>query len=365
MKLYQKLSVLAFYITILLLTVYSYVLIDPNLTLLNSKIFEQLRNFFVQFGYYQRELSSSFFVLLVSLLFLLHWQLVKNYQAINLKTLLISLGTLMIVSYPWLSHDFFNYLFDAKIVTFYHENPYFLRALDFPRDPWLRFMQWTHRTYPYGPVFLILTLIPSFLSFGKFLLDFLLFKLLFFALFATSIFYLAKINKKWAIFILTNPLIIIEGLVNAHNDIVALSLALIGFYWLQKSNLTGKVFFILSAGIKYLTLPVVFFVKQKDNLFNLFAAGGLIIVLVYLSLWQEIQPWYFLSLFILVPYYEKWIARLNLFFAGLLFSYYPYIRFGGWDKSWKVSLKHEIIIAFFAANVVYLLVNRFFTKAKA
>ncbi|MFS8160257.1 MAG: hypothetical protein ACMG6E_08635, partial [Candidatus Roizmanbacteria bacterium] len=105
------------------------------------------------------------------------------------------MGLFSIVMYPLLSKDFFNYLFDAKILTFYHQNPYLHKALDYPLDPWLRFMNWTHRVYPYGPAFLPITLIPSFLSFGKLIINFALFKALFALAYIHSTYLLTKMDR--------------------------------------------------------------------------------------------------------------------------------------------------------------------------
>ena len=40
--------------------------------------------------------------------------------------------------------------------------------------------------------------------------------------------YLNKLNTKWAIFFATNPFVLIEGLTNAHNDFIAVGLAILG-----------------------------------------------------------------------------------------------------------------------------------------
>ncbi len=249
-------------------------------------------------------------------------------------------------------------MFDAKILTFYHQNPYLMKALDFPTDPWLRFMHWTHRSYPYGPSFLPITLIPSFLSFGKFVLGFYLFK-------ATSTFFyllgtwsLSKLNRKWAVFFATNPLIIFEGLVNGHNDLIAVGLALAGIYLLMsKKGIRSRLLLLLSGGIKYITLPLLLLSPNKKSIFNKISFGLIVGLLSYLSITQEVQPWYFLALLPFVVYFEDIVVRLNLFFAGLLFSYFPYIRFGGWDMAWKVDLKHQIIIAFLVLNAIYFLLK--------
>ena len=65
-----------------------------------------------------------------------------------------------------------------KYLTFIHQNPYFHKASDFPNDPMLNFMRWTHRLYPYGPSWLILTVPLSFIGLNFFLPTFFLFKIM-------------------------------------------------------------------------------------------------------------------------------------------------------------------------------------------
>lgn len=357
MKLYHKVIFPLFCIFILTLIVYSYVLIDPSLTLINHKLWTGIRNAFVQFGYYQRDTSAIVFLFIIASLFLLHRFLVKNYKKVNLIKYLVPLSFLAIFSYPFLSHDFFNYLFDAKIVTFYHQNPYLFKPLDFPQDPWLRFMHWTHRTYPYGPSFILITLIPSFLSFGKFILNFIFFKLTFFIFYLLAVYCLNKMNKKWAIIFATHPLIIIEGLVSSHNDLIGVSFAIIGIFLLvKKKGLLGRLGLLMSGGVKYIALPLVFLTKNHNKI-NYLVLLSLLIILGYLSFKSEIQPWYFLALFSLLPFYEKIIQNLNIFFAGLLLSYYPYVRYGEWGIAGNVTIKHGIIIIFLTINIFAVIIK--------
>ena len=91
---------------------------------------------------------------------------------------------------------------------------------------------------------------------------------------------------------------------------------------------------------------------------------GVVGGLAYLTFRSEIQPWYYLSVFAFLPFFEEFIGKLNIFWAGLLFSYYPYIYLGGWDKPEKVVLKHNIIIAFAVLNALYLIFLNL-TKAKS
>lgn len=349
-----KVIYLLYILTLISATVYSYSLIDLNLTLFNHPLWDKFRNIIIQIGYFNRDKSFFIYLVLIVALFLLSKALIK--AEVNPIKLALTIGLITLFAYPFLSHDFFNYLFDAKILTFYHKNPYLYKALDFPNDPWIRFMHWTHRTYPYGPIFLLISAVPSFFAFGKFILSFLFFKLTFFLFYFVSVYLLNKLNKNQAVLLAVNPLIIVEGLINLHNDLLALSLAVCGIYYLLKNkNISGRIFLFLSVGIKYITFPLIFLKKKKNNKLNFLILIACLSVLSALSIRQEVQPWYFLSLFALLPIFEKLISRLNIFFFGLLMSYYPYIRLGGWDTIEKIKLKHIIILVFLSANAIYLI----------
>lgn len=383
----------AFYFFLLfILTIYSYALVDLNLTFVSNRWWEFFRESMIELGYYQRDLSWLIYLLIIILLFAAYFYFKKRYERFDAIKLAMIISALTFISYPFLSHDFFNYMFDAKLITYYHVNPYFYKALDFPSDPWIRFMHWTHRTYPYGPIFLLITLLPSFFSLGKFILSFLFFKLTFIAFYLLAVYYLNKLNKRYAILFALNPLVIIEGLVNSHNDLIGVSLAIIGVYILfhfpshperlakdlvptksgrksrfarffvrryvglrmTRSEIVARLFFLLSIGIKFITFPVLFLTRRQLKL-NKIIFGLLFGAIIYLSFKSEIQPWYFLNLLIFLPFFEEIINRMNIFFFGLLLSYYPYIRLGGWDSSDKIILKHWIIAAGALLNIFYLI----------
>ena len=347
-----------YFISILLFSIYSYSLVDLNLTLFNNQIWDNFRTYIIQIGYFNRGLSTTIYFSGIIILFLLYY-LAKKVKPDPLKLALV-IGIVSLISYPFLSHDFFNYMFDAKILTFYGKNPYLFRALDFPADGWIRFMHWTHRVYPYGPTFLPITLIPSLLSVGKFILSLFFFKLTFVSFYLAAVWAVNKIDKNKALIIATHPLIIIEGLITPHNDLIAMSLGLIGIYLLfNKKNIWSRILFIISGLIKYTTLPILI-LSKKNKWLNLLSLIGILSLLVYLSFFKEIQPWYFLTLFIFVPIYPQLFVKIDIFLLGLLCSYYPYIMLGGWDKQYKVDLKHQIIIYFAVANLLALGVYKIF-----
>lgn len=350
-------SFLLYFVVILLFSIYSYSLVDLNLTLFNHKLWDNFRSFIIQIGYFNRGLSTTIFFSGIIIFYCLYF-LVKKIKPNPIKLALV-IGIVSLIAYPFLSHDFFNYMFDAKILTFYGKNPYLFRALDFPADHWTRFMHWTHRVYPYGPAFLPITLIPSFLSGGKFILSLLFFKLTFMFFYFSAVWVTNKIDKNKALIIATHPLIIIEGLITPHNDLIAMSLGLIGIYLLFNKSVWSRVLFIISGLIKYSTLPILL-ISKKNNWLNILAFMGILAPLFYLSFFSEIQPWYFLILFIFLPVFPSLIKKIELFLMGLICSYYPYIMLGGWNSKDKIDLKHQIIIYFLIANLIALAIYKIF-----
>lgn len=355
-KFKNKIIYFLYFITVFLFSIYSYSLVDLNLTLFNNKLWDSFRSFIIQIGYFNRGLSTTIFFSVIIILYLLYFLSQKTKP--NPIKLALVIGLVSLIAYPFLSHDFFNYMFDAKILTFYGKNPYLFKALDFPADHWTRFMHWTHRVYPYGPTFLPITLIPSFLSRGKFILSLFFFKLTFVFFYLSAVWVTSKIDKNKALIIATHPLIIIEGLITPHNDLIAMSLGLIGIYLLFNKSIWSRVLFIFSGLIKYSTLPILL-ISKKNKWLNTLAFIGILVPLFYLSFFSEIQPWYFLILFIFLPVFPNLIRKIEFFLMGLICSYYPYIMLGGWDTRYKVDLKHQIIIYFFIANIIYVIVKQF------
>ncbi len=349
-----------FLILLSLFGLYSYALIDPNITLISHPVWTNFRNVMVQLGYHQRATSSLYFIVLVSVLGVINYFATKDYKRINVLKLALGASLISLLSYPFLSHDLFNYLFDAKILTFYHQNPYLHKAINFPADPWLRFMHWTIRVYPYGPTFLPITLVPSFFAFGKFILNLWFFKIMFASFYFLAVYYLNKIDKKIAVFFATQPLIIIEGLINSHNDLLAVSLGIVGVYYFL-NNIPKKtvLMVVLSAGIKYLTAPLLLLAipAQSETLrkrLTMISFVATLFLILFISYTSEIQPWYFLNLLIFLPFYKGLLMDFSLFFSGIVLAYYPFIRYGDWTTQ-TITQKHSIIWFFFIVNLIYYL----------
>lgn len=350
------------------LLLYSFTQIDLNLTLSKASMFQDFQKFFIQIGYFQRPLSTVIFLIIISFLFIFYALILRlaNQNKISKSQAWLFAGlsvAILLFSYPAFSHDLFNYLFDARIFTYYQLSPYHFKPLDFPFDSWTRFMHWTHRNYPYGPSWLILTIPFSYLGFGKFLLTLLNFKILIAAGYMGTIYLIGKILEKinpsistlGMIFFALNPLVLIESLVSAHHDVVMILFALLAVYLILVGKKIYSFFsFLISIGVKFVTaslLPLLIFGFQP-NLAIIFAILGFI----YVATKIEIQPWYFIWVlpFIALNPRNRFFTFLSFGFSfGLLLRYTPFLYLGNWNdpapqiKVWVTIVPTAIALLIF------------------
>lgn len=337
---------------------YSYTQVDLSLTLSRFSIWQVIEKGFQYVGYYQRPLSTGVYLCLLLLLFGSYIGFIYLAQKEKLKerTLWILIGLTALIlafSYNAFSYDLFNYIFDARIVTHYHLNPYYYRALDFAHDPMLSFMHWVERTYPYGPFWLLLTLPFSFLGFQVFLVTFYLFKLIAIGGYLGTAWGIYKIAKKVTptraiqsvVLFAFQPLVLIEGLVSGHNDIIMIMFSALSLYFLlQQKTVRSISFLILSVGVKFATAVLVplwgvvwyFDFKKKAIPWEKMFIGGLflsIIPIIAASIRTNFQPWYFLYIF---PFgalvHKKWsVLSISIFSSFALLEYTPYLFTGNWN----------------------------------
>ena len=369
----KKFSIIGYLFAVVGLFFYSFTQIDLGLTLSRVSIWQAAERFFKDIGYFQRPLSAYIFIGIVLLLFafyLLILQLVRN-RKISKKeiwVLIIAITTILTFSYNAFSYDLFNYIFDAKIVTYYHQNPYMHKALDYLSDPMLSFMHWTHRLYPYGPVWIGLTVPLSFLGLQLFLPTFFLFKAFTSVCFLGTTFFIGKILQKFSskdelfgiTFFALNPLVVIEALVSAHNDMTMMLFALWAIYLLMNIKyVRSLLLFVLSIGVKFATaflIPIyglIIFLQKRKKTINwkilfLWMTLLMIIPVILASYRTNFQPWYLLNVFpfaaLVSRNYYIFIPSIILSLFGVL-EYLPFLYLGNWNDPIPAILFWMIVIS--------------------
>lgn len=355
-----KFPIIGYLLAIVGLFFYSFTQVDLSLTLSRISAWQVAEKFFQHIGYFQRPLSSYLFAGIVLSLFIFYFLILravykKNISKKTIWFLIIAATVILTFSYNAFSYDLFNYIFDAKIVTYYNQNPYVHRALDFPGDPMLSFMHWTHRFFPYGPIWLFLTVPLSFVGLQFFLPTFFLFKILISLSFIGTAFFIGQILKKISpehesfgiAFFALSPLVVIESLVSSHNDIVMIFFAIYSVYLLMNKKYIRSIILLgLSVGIKFASLfllPIfllAYFFEKNNKKLNwgvLFSTMTIIMIIpvVLASYRTNFQPWYLLNI---LPFAALVSRNYYIFIPSVILSlfsvleYLPFLYLGNWDN---------------------------------
>ena len=389
----------SYLLLLVLYSFYSYVLTDPNLTLINFLPFIRFQNFLWQNILPNQFLRTAIYFVLISLLFLNYLALLKNLKENKISSqkklchylLLISLP--LLIAYNALSYDIFNYLFNGKILIHYKANPHVRVALDYPNDPWVRFMNNTHTPAPYGYGWTAISVLPYIFGFGKFITSWFSFKLFSLLGMIISFSVISMIMKKEKVknhwekmaILFLNPLFLIEFIGNGHNDLWMIWPALLGIYYLkyyQKKFLQVLFMFILmtvSVTIKFSTialLPLIIYLlfensfkKIKilkkvyeiiDNYFFDFAS-----ILMFLPLFtarsRYFLPWYLSWSLVFLPLIKNKLLReiLIVFSISSMLRYLPWVIKLPWmsfglDNSNLINIQ---ILVTWLIPAIYLLIK--------
>ncbi len=220
-----------FPLVLLLFSVYSYSQVDPNLVFSGNQIYWSFQQWMWQLGYHHRLISSIVFGSLILSLFALYFTLLGQIvqHKISSRQLVLLLGlslTALLPAFPGLSHDVFSYLFNGKIVVYYHSNPYLHSPWDFPGDPWLWFTHNLEARTPYGIVWTGLSALIYLATAGDLQVGMFGFRVLSVAAVLVTGWAIGTVTGKgWraAAWFLFNPLVLIEAVGNMHNDMVMMA----------------------------------------------------------------------------------------------------------------------------------------------
>lgn len=329
-----------FVLSWLLLVIYSFTRQDLNLTW-----YKQLTVPLQTIGWYQRPLATLIFVLLSLVFILVYLYLVRKYSTPGWN-ILFFLAAAGIFAYPMFSYDLFNYIFNTKMILIYHANPHVQAAIEFSADPMIRFMQNVHSPAPYAYGWTLASLLPGLVWFsGKFTLAFWAMKAFIVAFWLGQLWILKKLVAKlftqepWRFWLFAlNPLVLVETLINGHNDVVMMFLALLSYwFWLNFAKVKTFIFLLLSASIKYATIILLLLGLQGPSLqakrLDIPTLASLALFLVTFTRPDQLHSWYLIWAFsFAVLSRSKWLVSVfTALTFGALLRYAPYIYFGHWD----------------------------------
>lgn len=350
--------------------VVSYALTDPNLVLSQNAQYWSFQQWMWKSLFdYPPRIALGYVVLMIAL-----WSIYSavvsgrdEWSRHLTKTRIIALCLLVITplafSYNALSHDVFNYMFNAKMVLTYHQNPHMQVALNFPDDTWTRFMHNTHTAAPYGYGWTALSLLPALLGMQKFLVTWWLFRIMSvvsLALTALVLWKWAKIEripqgKSAVLLVLLSPFVLIEAIMNMHNDLwmmaAAVSSVFCLYQWMKGNSwkwfigAMGLWLFSVSlklASVVLLPLFVVMIVGRSlprvgsrlTTSTIALLASGLFFLLLLTPQSKWFLPWYLMWVVVWMPLMHKsvWYFWLVGLMVSSTFRYLPWLYSGGYEQ---------------------------------
>ncbi|MEX0895356.1 MAG: hypothetical protein WDZ94_00275, partial [Patescibacteria group bacterium] len=215
---------------------FSFIFTDPNLVLSQWQPYWQFQTWVWQVLLPNKTLIIWMYLSLIIGLFICYGKLIVELRKHKKRTIVwwkhgciyLLLLVPLLFSYNAFSHDVFNYMFNAKMVVQYGENPHTSVALSYPEDEWTRFMHNTHTPAPYGYSWTAVSLLPFLAGQNIFIVTWLLFRLFavmsIFLLYFSLQFLSEQISgrKRYLhemALLLANPLLILEIVSNSHNDL--------------------------------------------------------------------------------------------------------------------------------------------------
>jgi len=241
----------------------------------------------------------------------------------------------------------------------------------------------THTPAPYFYGWTGLSLLPYFLGGGKFSITWLSFRLFSFLSFGLLSFSLIKNIKKqniWLLILLLNPLLLIEVVSNAHNDLWMMAPAITAMLLIITNKKTSKtillslLLLLFSASIKLATLALIPIwlalvlpwkkVWPKLHEFILSSWPFLTSILLFLPLLtprsKQFLPWYLIWSLVWLPLINKkwqsWKISLLILSISSMFRYIPYLWMGNYDGDviWQQQLITWVpFVLFWIVNFPY------------
>lgn len=173
-----------------------------------------------------------------------------------------ALAVAMAWMYPATAVDVFTYAVRSRLLTTYNANPLAALFKNYPRDPWMRFAhsQWAAVPSPYGPLWNLIAAPITRFAGDRMTVALVGFKLLALGCLLAGGWVIGRTLASsstpspttGALFYLWNPLVLWEGIGNAHNDVVmTLPLLLALLAWRKRQDYLVIPLLVVAALIKY------------------------------------------------------------------------------------------------------------------
>ena len=272
MKLLKKNILKVLYlISALLLALPSYLFIIKNKTLLDEQF---------EFKYLlingKENLQAIAYLSAITLMIVIYLLILKYRRRIfgglkDILTFVFIISCVLVFTIPFFSHDVVYYMGVGRLNSKYQQNPYYVSLkeyvenapdnVDLKEDTVLECGYkhfWSRETVVYGPTWTIICAALSLISFGNVDVCLLIFKIANLIIHIINCYIIYKLSKRKLHVLIygLNPFILLESIINVHNDIFMIFFILLVFYELlkKKSIIKSILFLAIATTIKYFSL---------------------------------------------------------------------------------------------------------------
>ncbi|MBR2705115.1 MAG: hypothetical protein IKE91_06585 [Clostridia bacterium] len=302
---------------------------------------------------------------------------------------IILISAICVISLPFMSSDVYYYLGIGRLASKYNQNPYYTDMKSYIDDNNININDdsvmetgyknyWANTTVVYGALWSMICAAVAFFSFGSLNAGILIFKILNVLIHIFNCVLLYKLSKKKIFPLLygLNPFVLIEGIVNVHNDIYMVFFILLALYMLrEKKNIILSILFVAFATlIKYvaillLPLIIIYYYKEETlgkRILKCVSWGILFILFIiipYLLYIRDINVFYGLVVqqkrfakgiycYLMVRYPDKKVIvqYIRSIFAYLFVTTYTIIcarLITNKDIKWRIEIRRIFIILLF------------------
>ncbi len=239
-------------------------------------------------------------------------QIFKNKKQLFIFITIISIIFTIVI--PYSCRDVFAYIANGWSNAKYHENPYYMSVGEVQEkyqvsDEMFEKVAtvWKYERLTYGPLSNIIGTSLTYMSFGNIDVALFLFKLFNLIIHLGCCALIMKITDKKAFVLLygLNPIILLHGLVEVHNDLWMAFFIILAIYFALKKNklFLTTICIALATAIKYvavLILPflLIYILREKtikQRIFGLIKAGivyVIVLLICYLPYLRDLQVLY-------------------------------------------------------------------------
>ncbi|PIS05064.1 MAG: hypothetical protein COT81_03140 [Candidatus Buchananbacteria bacterium CG10_big_fil_rev_8_21_14_0_10_42_9] len=229
----------------------------------------------------------------------------------------IIISVLMLGQYPFQTSDFINYIFSARIFSVYKQNPYLLTPNDFSNDLFFNLTQWKDLVTGYGPAWVYLSSIPVVIFKNNLVFTILGMKILIASFVFGSGFLIVKLSQKlndkklynkFILFILS-PVVLVELMINGHNDIAMIFFVLLWLWYMQAKRF-NIAFTFLWIGVLIKFIPIILLPLHFSYIFWVKNSA----YKLYSKFWQHFLIVLGLTFIFYLPFWNGWHTLDGTFF---------------------------------------------------